>query len=329
MSSIVYPWLTYQWDILQGQVLQQRLPQALLFNGPEGLGKLELAKKLAAVLLCQKKSTVACGECRGCCLFKAGNHPDYFIVAPEEKAKTIKIDQIRQLTNKINHKSQEGGLQIVILYPAEMMTAATANALLKTLEEPPGDVLMILVSHAMNMLPATVLSRCQKINFFGNYHEETIIWLKEQVQSNIDAELFLHFANGSPLKALELVKQGYSEMRDAVLQHLVAIYKINSNPIEPVPSFIKGDLSILLSVYHSIVQDILRIKLGVTEKHIINKDQMTLLNWLAEQCELGQLETLQMELVKAMHWVTGVTHLNPQLLVESLFIRFKRGIYAG
>ena len=326
---MIYPWLRHQWELLQGQVAQQRLPQALLFNGAEGLGKFELANTLAATLFCQSKSVKPCGECRGCHLFAAGNHPDYFIISPEEKSKTIKIDQVRQLTNKINHKSQEGGLQIAIFYPAEMMTVATANALLKTLEEPPGEVLLILVSHAMSLLPATVLSRCQKVNFYGNYHDDTIEWLNQRIDSSKDAALFLHFANGSPLKALQLAEQGYMEMRDTVLKHLVAIYEIDANPIDPVATFIKGDTLMLLNVYYSLVQDILRTKLGVSEEHIVNKDQGNRLRWLSQQCDLQLLESLQVELMKSIHWMTGVTHLNPQLLIESLFIRFKRGAYVG
>lgn len=329
MSAVVYPWQKHQWELLQGQVAQQRLPQALLLNGSEGLGKLELAKKLAAILLCRAQGVMPCGKCRGCHFFDAGNHPDYFFVTPEEKSKTIKIDQIRQLTNKINHKAQEGGMQVAILYPAEMMTTATSNALLKTLEEPPGEVLLILVSHAMSLLPATVLSRCQKVNVYGNYHDETIAWLHQRIEPGKDAALFLHFANGAPLKALQLAEQGYIEIRDTVLQHLIAIYKVDANPIDPVASLIKGDMPMLLGIYYALVQDILRVKLGVSEEHITNKDQMNRLMWLSEQCEQSLLESLQSELLKAMHWMTGVTHLNPQLLLESLFIRFKRGIYVS
>jgi DNA polymerase-3 subunit delta' len=231
----IYPWQQSQWQHLLTQQQSRRLPQALLFSGQRGLGKKDFALALAELVLCETGSEIACGICHSCQLFRAGSHPDFFMVYPEEEGKTIKVDQIRDLTASLNQTAQLNGYQVAVICPAEAMNVAAANALLKTLEEPPGPVLIILISHHLGGLPITIVSRCQKIAFFATDYAKTLNWLAPQVSGGEEqAQRLLKMANGAPLLALELASVNYLSLRDALLQHLVAMQQEQKNPIQGV-----------------------------------------------------------------------------------------------
>lgn len=147
------------------QIKNNTLPHAVLFTGSETQEKLEFAESLAQLVLCGEiKNTQACGKCRSCELFNAHNHPDYYLISPEEKSKIITIEQIRHLSTTLAHTAQLNHYQVSIINPAHVMNTAAANALLKTLEEPPGPVMMILISDKPHLLPRTIYSRCQVFN---------------------------------------------------------------------------------------------------------------------------------------------------------------------
>src|SRR3990167_3152229 len=126
------PWLQSSWDFLLERKKNKTLPHALLFTGNKGVGKYELSIAFSRYLLCHTEQS--CGQCHGCVLFSAGHHPDFFVLMPEEQGQ-IKIDQIRQITEKLNYTAQQGSYRIVVIKEAHAMNTAAANALLKTLEE--------------------------------------------------------------------------------------------------------------------------------------------------------------------------------------------------
>lgn len=149
------------WQYFVTQRLNNTLPHAVLFTGTETQEKLKFAESLAQVVLCPSQ---ACGKCKSCKLFNSKNHPDYCFISPEEKSKIITIEQVRHLSNVLAHTAQLNHYQVAIINPAHAMNTAAANALLKTLEEPPGLVMMILISDKPHILPRTVYSRCQVFN---------------------------------------------------------------------------------------------------------------------------------------------------------------------
>jgi DNA polymerase-3 subunit delta' len=148
-----FPWHEAQWQRIEAMRAGGRLPHALMLRGLRGLGKAAFAQRLAAILLCES-SPPPCDECRGCRLMAAGNHPDFLKVQPEEDKQTIGIDQIRALIDRLVLTTRYQGYKMVIVDPAEAMTPQAANTLLKTLEEPPGAALFILVAHQSGLLPA-------------------------------------------------------------------------------------------------------------------------------------------------------------------------------
>ncbi len=152
---------------LQRALTTGRLPHALLLTGPAQVGKAHLAREFAAALNCQSAglaSSQPCGHCRACTLTAQGLHPDLALVAPEgEHARTarIKIDQVRGLQRALALTPVEGRWRIAILSDFEMATEEAANALLKTLEEPPAHAILLLTSVDAGLLLPTIVSRCQ------------------------------------------------------------------------------------------------------------------------------------------------------------------------
>lgn len=139
-----------------------RLPHALIFLGPEGIGKALVARRLAAALLCSERSA-PCGSCRSCALLSKEQHPDLFELKPESGR--IKIESVRELKRSFALPPLVSPSRVVLITEAHAMNAAAANALLKTLEEPPSATYFILGTHAAGWVPRTILSRCQKIRF--------------------------------------------------------------------------------------------------------------------------------------------------------------------
>jgi DNA polymerase-3 subunit delta' len=218
---MIFVWQKDQWDrFLQ---IARKLPHALLLHGPKGVGKFEFAKAAAQFLLCHRAGSgfvQACGECGACVLQAHGNHPDFFLIQPEADAadiadgeaeqspadnkkkkpsKQIKISQVRDLLDAIQTGTHQGGRRVILLAPAEAMNTATANALLKTLEEPPPDTVMLLVSSEPDRLLPTIRSRCQGLAFGEPDVALALGWLE---QSDVkDAVNLLARYGGAPLLA--------------------------------------------------------------------------------------------------------------------------------
>jgi DNA polymerase-3 subunit delta' len=252
-----FPWHTAD----HAQILARgaSLPHALLLKGPKGIGKLALAKALAASLLCEKsgRARPACGACPSCLWMATEAHPDFRLVQPDvddidesaepdttpekKKQRIIAIAQIRALGDFMNMTSHQGGLKVIIVHPAELLNASAFNALLKGLEEPPPDTHFLLVSHRPHLLPATIKSRCQQVALAAPPQAAAETWLKEQGLEN--PALALAHAGGAPLLALELNEASYWTVRKEFLQGLGArgfnaLALAERFMAQPVPQFV-------------------------------------------------------------------------------------------
>jgi DNA polymerase-3 subunit delta' len=205
---IPYPWQQQAWERIQQQIEQDKTPHAVLLSGQQGIGKWHFAESLADYLLClSPKADLACGQCRSCQLMKAGTHPDKKWLVPEEAGKAIKIDQVRALSHFIANTSQQGGKKVVLLGPVEQLNVNSANALLKSLEEPAGNTVLILVSHVLNGVMATIRSRCQLLPLACPSRPVALTWL-EKLQVD-DASTLLTLSGGAPLIAKGMVEGDY------------------------------------------------------------------------------------------------------------------------
>jgi len=190
-----------------------RLPHALLLHGSPGAGQSGLALWAAQVALCDNPREAPCGRCASCELFLAGNHPDLRAVTVEDKATVIKVEQVRELCGALALTSYRGGRKVGLLDPADKMNINSFNALLKTLEEPPEETLLVLAVTQLERLPRTVISRCQRIRIPNPAGHEALAWL-EREQPGEDWSLLLDLAGGAPLAALELARTGATSLAD-------------------------------------------------------------------------------------------------------------------
>lgn len=201
---MIYPWHNEQWR----QIAEhwERRPNAWLFAGKKGIGKTEFARFAAQALLCENPSPDhrACGACASCHFFEQGSHPDFYEIAPlsdesenGRKLLQIKIDEVRKLIGSVYLTSVRGGLRVVLIHPAESMNVQAANSLLKVLEEPPPQVVFLLVSHAVDKVLPTIKSRCRKMVLPAPSYEEASAYLRERGVE--EPEEFLAFHSGAPL----------------------------------------------------------------------------------------------------------------------------------
>lgn len=226
-----YPWFTAVWEGFARQVEQDRLPHALLLVGQAGIGTLELARAMAQYLLCAApRPARSCGQCRACLLLKAESHPDLYLVSPEEGAQSIKIAQIREMTEFTNKTAQQGGRKLVVLFPAETMNANAANALLKSLEEPSGDCVYLLVTEQPAFLMATIRSRCSRVQIRTPDFADALQWLQRNRVA--DAESLLQAAGGRPLRVMEWLANDLWGQREQMRRELQSLMDGTSNFLE-------------------------------------------------------------------------------------------------
>tara|TARA_R100001443_G_scaffold112662_1_gene126447 strand:- start:10016 stop:10945 length:930 start_codon:yes stop_codon:yes gene_type:complete len=199
----LYPWLLPPFQQMQALTENGQLAHALVLTGAAGIGKNALANALAALLLCKNRQPQgACGACKSCLLRQAGNHADLLVLQSETQH--IGVDAIRQLNQFTYSAAQQQGYRVVIIPGADSMTEAAANALLKTLEEPPAGCFIVLVTSTYSQLSATIRSRCQRWQLNAGRATDLEQWLSRQSRQPIPPEL-LDYCQGSPLKALRLL----------------------------------------------------------------------------------------------------------------------------
>ncbi|MEI5638741.1 MULTISPECIES: DNA polymerase III subunit delta' [unclassified Pseudoalteromonas] len=172
-------WHQASLDYLNAAKNSGRLHHAQLISGKVGVGKALLAEHLSEGLLClQPNGITPCGQCKSCSLNRSGNHPDKLLVASE--GKSIGVDEIREISDFANHSAQQGGNKVALIEQGHLMTHSAANALLKTLEEPNPGRYLIITSDDDSKLPATILSRCNKVVMHSPTHEQAQQWLTQQ-----------------------------------------------------------------------------------------------------------------------------------------------------
>ncbi len=237
--------------MLSRSLAAERIPHAFIFKGPEGVGKRLFARGVAAAVNCRDtKRLGACGVCSSCRKFRSMNHPDFLVISPEKGV--IKIDRIRQLAKELGYPPYESTMRVVVLEDVQTMRREAANSLLKTLEEPPDNNLLILTAEASQEILATLTSRCQVVPFSRlSVDDSMTILLREGIDREI-AGLLARLSEGSPGKALLMHKTGMIESwrtlvsflsdptvdRDADVGELLRLAENMAGLKEELPSFL-------------------------------------------------------------------------------------------
>jgi len=318
----VYPWQETLWQQLAGR---SQHAHAYLLHGPAGIGKRALAERLMASLLCQKPNALeACGNCKSCHLLAAGTHPDNFVLEPEEADKPIKVDQVRELVEFVVQTAQLGGRKVVLLEPAEAMNLNAANALLKSLEEPSGNTVLLLISHQPSRLLPTIKSRCVQQACPLPSEAMSLAWLAKSLPDLGDEERadLLILAAGSPLTALRLQEQGVREQRALAVDGVKKLLKQQVAPSQLAESWKALPMNLLFDWFCDWAQLMLRYQLTQDEQGLGLADMHKVVQYLADKTPQARVLAIQSWLLEQRQKVMGKANLNQVLLLEALLVQW-------
>lgn len=319
--SASYPWQKKQWVLLQSALQNARLSHAYLLSGRAGFGKKHFAHCAAELLLAPSE---ACPGGRAQQALE--NHPDFISIEPEEKSKNIKIDQIRVLRDKLAQTPFAGGYQVVVIDPVDTLPIGAANALLKTLEEPSGNVILFLIDQQKSPVLPTILSRCQKILFESDDEQDALLWLKKSCP-DIKDEIIrtsLRLTQYAPIKAKEWIDAQCLSIRDGLLQYLILCSQKKSNAIRIASELLKNDTQVIMQLLILLCADMTRVQHRALPTQLFNQDQYEKIKSLAILCNGVALQQFISFLLDTNMWLSRGIALNTQLCLENIFIELEK-----
>ena len=323
-----YPWLRPDFEKLVASYQAGRGHHALHIQALPGMGDDALIYALSRYLLCQQpQGHKSCGHCRGCQLMQAGTHPDYYTLAPEKGKNTLGVDAVREVTEKLNEHARLGGAKVVWVTDAALLTDAAANALLKTLEEPPAETWFFLATREPERLLATLRSRCRLHYLAPPPEQYAVTWLSREVTMSQDALLAaLRLSAGSPGAALALSQGDNWQARETLCQALAY----------SVPS---GDwYSLLAALNHEqaparlhwlapLLMDALKRHHGAAQ--VTNVDVPGLVAELANHLSPSRLQAILGDVCHIREQLMSVTGINRELLITDLLLRIEHYLQPG
>lgn len=306
-------------DLLRAAVANDRLPHALLFAGADGVGKRSVARALTAWLLCNEDGDDACGNCASCRQVAAGSHPDFQLIAVATGKKEIGVDRSRDVKRFTQLRPMRGALKVAIVDDAHMLTTAAQNALLKTLEEPPGHSLLILVANNPDALLPTVRSRCQRVQFspLPNDAVEDIL-TRDHGIAPAAARQLAALAEGSPGRALALSRSAAGKAGPPQLAGVGRARYVDLVQLANTIGLPEADTGMKLEMLLSQLRD--DAVRGLGAQHLILRDAAD-----TPADERGLRTTLlAADLVHGTREAMRRGNPNRQLLLEALLLRLAR-----
>lgn len=313
-----------QWDFLKKKFELEKFSHAYLFVGEGQLGKKKLAKEFVKLINClsSQGEDKPCGVCKNCQMIEKENYPDILMVKLKKDKQEIEISQIRETLNFLSYKSYYSFFKVVIVDGAEKMNREAQNCFLKTLEEPKGKTILILISsHPETLLP-TVLSRCQTIKFFSVNHKEIENHLVKMGAKEKIAQALSNFCQGKPGRAVDLfLNPEKLEKEQKVLQELVKV--INSDFVEKFQYTKKinlegKNLGGFLEILQRYLRHLLFLKTGATN--------LTQQNYFPEvvgsfkNYSIFEIKEI-LKLLETINTQTSLTNASPKLALEILLMK--------
>lgn len=322
-EAIVHPWFAERWQHLCGLHRDERLPHALIVHGAQGIGKSHFATAFAHYLLCQSPNgDEVCGQCRSCQLNAVHGHPDLFLLEPEEPGKPIKVDQIRGLTDFINSTAQQGGYRVVILNPADAMNIAAANALLKMLEEPGRDTVLMLLTDRLGQVMPTIKSRCQRVECPLPQEAEATAYVAAKLElAEDEAAHIVRINNGAPMAAMKYKESGLDEWRSQLIKGLADVLKKRRTVVEVAQSWQKADLEVMLGWLYGLLADASRAKLTGNEQ-VQHADAQNMLQAIVRKADPVKLFQLASRVQEERKSLILRQNTNKQMLLERILLEW-------
>lgn len=328
VESDFLPWHMTIFESLSSRMVQKKLPHALLFYGPKGVGKKHFSQKFIQLLLCENHSTDNC-HCKGCKLFLAGTHPDWLLLQPEGASQTIKIDAIRAAVEFVQTSPLISRYKCVLIQSATTLNHFAMNALLKILEEPPANTIFILLCDDFIDLPATVTSRCQKIFFAKPEKTLALNWLNTVLSDHSEKDLKngLTVASGAPLLAYDLLQTGHYAKQSDFYLDLIQVGLQKMDVVQLSEKWSDKKLIETVSLRECLNWFFLWLRgvylFKITQKIIdlplhSSPEFFQLIQKISQKKLLDDVAYLQ----KMMNWLNVSTSLNRQLVLDDLFIRW-------
>lgn len=323
VSNSAYPWQQNNWDFLRSYIKQGRVPQALLITGTGGIGKQSLARQFACSLLCSKPQDdgLPCGFCNSCLLIKADTHPDLIQLKPDEEKKTISINQIRQVVADTYLKPQFEAYRVIIINPANIMTVQAANAFLKCLEEPTERTVFILITDKPNKLPATIISRCQRLSVTFPKKQILFDWLRGQGITD-NQETLLNLVQGSLLTTQQLTNHDLLTQRTDCFNDWLTIAKHSNQPAIVSEKWQKLPETELINWLISWVTDLIKYISHIKRQQLCNQDLVKPLQDLSQQLDLKGLYRFYDLLLNSRQQLGA--QINFQIMIEEILVQWQK-----
>jgi DNA polymerase-3 subunit delta' len=312
------------------------LSHAYIFTGQDGIGKTLFAKEFIKALFCKNDENDSCNSCLNCIRIEENSHPDVFWTEIEEKAKFIKIENIRNLQRSVRLSPLESDYKIFIIKDADRMNEEASNCLLKTLEEPPPNTIIILITNSIATIKETIRSRCQIIRF----HPIPTHIIENQLAGKSDADAnkigwASRFCNGSLGNALDLLDDNYYDINNDIVtrmtepdmdnlvfaEEIIDSYLSSEDSLEEKRQTLKRILHCILQFY----RDLLIVK--IMDGHDVQQEKMSLFNadredvlqkhvkYLTQEQIINMIE----EILESIKYID--LNLNINLLVENIITR--------
>ena len=309
-------------SFLRSSIENNRIAHAYIFTGPSGVGKKITALNYAKALNCLADTAERpCNKCISCTKIESSNHPDVFLVKPDKTGRSetssVKIDAIREIIRSIGLKPYEGRYKVYIIDNAGGLTEEASNAILKTLEEPPANSVMILIVENLDALLSTILSRCQVVKFFPlGIDEVENILIKEYKLDTAKAHILSRLLSGSLGEALKHNDEKFFKKRASLLKAL-SDKRISEYDFDGVS---KEDLKMYLDIMLTWYRDILVAKVGNIEKEaFVNIDKKDLISSQAKSLEADYIDGIIKDIISTNYFLDRSA--NPKLAMSVLALR--------
>lgn len=301
-----------------------KLAQSYLFSGTEHIGKFTAAKKFAKSIQCQAQEKDFCGKCFNCLAIEQNNHPDIYVIKPDgEKKKEINIKTVRQLQRQLVLYPHQGKYKIAIIKNAHKMNLEASNAILKTLEEPLNNVILILTTAAPKELLPTILSRCRQYNFLAAQEKELKFFLAKQVMEENKLKQILSLSQGRTGIACNLLlNEGELKKQEDILDDLeknIGKFIVDKFGFIDKNCDNKEKVIEMLNVWSVYFRDVLLCRMGLFDL-MINIKRKIEIEKFKDKYEIIQLKNIIKNIEKTI-LLLSKTNTNTKLALEVLMLK--------